>query len=420
MHPSRYSVARPASLLAILALLAGAFVFAAPVAADSTLTAELTGEAEVPGPGDPDGSGTATVDITTESGEICVDLTWDITDATATAAHIHEAPSGEAGPPVLPLFTAPDDDGMFQGCFTDAALAADLEANPANYYVNIHSETYPDGAVRGQLAGPAAPATGMVMIMKHLCDPSIQTEADFQAVEARAQTNPTTPMGVPSLGATAETVLACPVVVQPGDGQTPGAIGSGSRTFDFTVTDSAVTTQTLTTDTTFSGDNGFGTAVEDFACESHIAYDADRDGTIEDNVCLDFSSYSFAEVVEGEVTVKEIAAPPGARFGTVRLTPAELSDDAAIGLAFTADGTITFDSSADEDAMVTLHVYNFQAAVAPEPTPAPPAPSQLPDTSADTTGTFGGQLGLLAGLAILTLGAGSMLAFRTASTRRTR
>ncbi|MBA2635053.1 MAG: hypothetical protein H0U86_18990 [Chloroflexi bacterium] len=206
-------------------------------------------------------------------------------------------------------------------------------------------------------AAPGEPA--MVMVMKHLCDESIQSEADFMELEAKAATNEETPMGVPSLGATAETVLACPVVVQTGDTQTPDAIGAGEADFDFTVTDSAGTTQTLTTDTTFSGDNGFDTPVEDFACESDIAYDADRSGTIDEDVCLDFSSYAFADVLEGPVTVNETTAPEGTRFGTVRLTPPELSDDAAIGLSFNASGQITFDSSADGDEMVMLHVYNF-------------------------------------------------------------
>ena len=428
MHPSRTSAARPASLFAILALLASALVLAAPVAADASLTAELTGEQEVCDPAntcnDPDGSGTATVDITTDTGEICVSLMWDISDGTASAAHIHEAPAGSAGPVVLPLFTEPDADGMFEDCFTDMALAAEIEAAPADYYVNVHSATYPNGAVRGQLvAGGGEPATGMVMIMKHLCDASIQSEADFQAVEARAETNPTTPMGVPSLGSTAETVLACPVVVQPGDGQTPGAVGAGSREFDFNVTDSAGTTQVLTADSTFSGDNGFGTAVEDFACESHIAYDADRDGTIEDTVCLDFSSYSFAEVVEGAVTVTELAPPPGTRFGTVRLTPAELSDDAAIGLSFNAEGVMTFDSSADEDAMVMLHVYNFVTAAAPAPsaTVAPtPMVSMIPDTSVESGSN--GVNGTAATVALLGLlaAAGGLVGLRTLAGKRTR
>ena len=224
------------------------------------------------------------------------------------------------------------------------------------------------------VAGAAEGEPASVMVMQHLCDESIQSEADFKAVEAKAATNEETPMGVPSLGSTAETVLACPVVVLTGDTQTPGAIGAGQKDFDYSVEDSAGTSQTLTTDTTFSGANGFDTAVEDFACESDIAYDANRNGTIEEDVCLDFSSYSFADVIEGRVTVTQTTAIDGTRFGTVRLTPPELSDDAAIGLAFTADGEITFDSAADGDEMVMLHVYNFVGASSmPSTATEPPA-----------------------------------------------
>jgi len=206
-------------------------------------------------------------------------------------------------------------------------------------------------------AAPGEPA--MVMVMKHLCDESIQSEADFMELEAKAATNELTPMGIPTLGSTAETVLACPVIVLTGDTQTPDAKGAGAADFDFTVEDSAGTTQTLTTDTTFSGENGFDKPVEDFACETDIGYDADRSGALDAAVCLDFSNYTFADVVEGPVTVTETTTPEGTRFGTVRLTPPELSDDAAIGLEFSANGQITFDSSADGDEMVMLHVYNF-------------------------------------------------------------
>ncbi|MEJ7803668.1 MAG: hypothetical protein WKH68_09925, partial [Candidatus Limnocylindria bacterium] len=230
--------------------------------------------------------------------------------------------------------------------------------------------------------------------------------------------NPTTPMGVPSLGATAETVLTCPVIVQPGDSQTPDAIGAGSADFDFTTTDSATTTQTLTTDTTFSGDNGFDTPVEDFACETDIGYDADRSGDLDADVCLDFSSYAFADVVDGEVTVVETVAPAGARFGTVRLTPPELSDDAAVGLSFTSEGVMTFDSSADGDEMVTLHVYNFQAAVAATASPTPAA-SELPDAAVDATGQTGSN-GVAILFGIMALASIGFLGYRTVAVRRTR
>jgi len=384
-----------ALLMALLAVLTVSPVAAGTVAAD--LEATLGGDQEVP-PVDTAATGTATVTIdgaAASGAQLCYDVaSTGLEGGVVIGAHIHEGAAGVNGAVVVTLQAVIDGDGTGADCATDAeidfaaagdadiaTLLADIAANPANYYVNVHTETNDGGEIRGQLAvaGGGGGATGMVMVMKHLCDPSIQSEADFIAVEERAATNPTTPMGIPTLGSTAETVLACPVIVQPGDSQTPGAIGSGSAAFDFTTTDSTTTTQTLTTDTTFSGDNGFDTPVEDFACESDIGYDADRDGSIEDNVCLDFSSYAFANVVEGQVTVAETVAPPGARFGTVRLSPPEISDDAAIGLSFTSAGVLTFDSSADGDDMVTLHVYNFQAAAA-SPTPAA---SELPDAAAD-------------------------------------
>ena len=428
---------RAVSFATALALLAALMTLLAvnPVAAGSTtadLTATLSGDQEVP-PVDTAATGTATVTIDTAAAsgsQLCYDLTsTDLEGGAAVAAHIHEGAVGAAPANNVVVTLTVDANGNGTACAADAdfnlvnsgdpdiaTLLADIAANPANYYINVHTENNPTGEIRGQLevAGGGTP-TGMVMVMKHLCDPSIQSEADFQAVEARATTNPTTPMSVPSLGSTAETVLACPVIVQPGDGQTPGAIGAGSRAFDFTVTDSAATTQTLSTDTVFSGANGFDTAVEDFACESDIAYDADRDGTIEDNVCLDFGSYSFADVVEGAVTVTEIAAPPGARFGTVRLTPAALSDDAAIGLSFTAAGAITFDSSADDDDMVMLHVYNFQAAAAVAPTPTPVA-SLLPNTAGEHPGSSH-PLPLMVALAASVFATSGALVLRRRATR---
>jgi len=266
------------------------------------------------------------------------------------------------------------------------------------------------------VSGASAGEPAMVMVMKHLCDESIQSEADFMELEAKAATNELTPMDIPSPGATAETVLACPVVVLTGDTQTPDAIGSGTQDFDFTVEDSEGTTQTLTTDTTFSGENGFDTPVEDFACESDIAYDANRNGTIDEDVCLDFSSYSFGNVVEGEVTVDEIEAPPSARFGTVRLSPPSVTDDEAIDLEFTSDGVMTFDSSLDDDEMVTLHVYNFVNVAGATATPAA---SELPDAALDGTGATGSN-GFAILFGIMALASISFLGYRTVAVRRTR
>ena len=113
-------------------------------------TAKLTGAAEVPGPGDPDGSGTVQLTLNPDKGEVCYDLTVTKIDE-ATAAHIHEGAAGKAGPVKVPFDTPKA--GAAKGCKTaDAAVVKDIMANPANYYVNVHNPAHRDGAIRGQLS----------------------------------------------------------------------------------------------------------------------------------------------------------------------------------------------------------------------------------------------------------------------------
>lgn len=112
-------------------------------------TASMTGSQEVPGPGDPDGSGSAEITIVDATDNVC----WDVNVrdiAPATAAHIHRGAAGASGPPVVTL-EAPTD-GSNEGCVSaPGALADEIEANPAAFYVNVHNAEYPNGAVRGQL-----------------------------------------------------------------------------------------------------------------------------------------------------------------------------------------------------------------------------------------------------------------------------
>jgi hypothetical protein len=63
------------------------------------LSADLNGAAEVPGPGDPDGTGRAEIRVRAARGEVCHELTVkNITPATWAA--IHFAPAGAVGPDV--------------------------------------------------------------------------------------------------------------------------------------------------------------------------------------------------------------------------------------------------------------------------------------------------------------------------------
>ncbi len=118
----------------------------------ATFTTELSGAVEVPGPGDPDGRGTAMLRIDQQKREICFELSVTGIGA-ATAAHIHRGRIGQSGDIVVPLTPAPTN-GSSQGCVSaEGTLAATIAGDPVGYYVNVHNADYPGGAVRGQL-GP--------------------------------------------------------------------------------------------------------------------------------------------------------------------------------------------------------------------------------------------------------------------------
>jgi len=109
----------------------------------------LTGAAEVPSPGDPDGSGTVNITLQQGQGRICFEVNVNNIE-TPTAAHLHKAATGQAGPPVITLI---EKNGSWNSCVAaDAALIKDIVQNPANYYFNIHNAQYPNGALRGQLS----------------------------------------------------------------------------------------------------------------------------------------------------------------------------------------------------------------------------------------------------------------------------
>ena len=109
----------------------------------------------MPGPGDPDGTGSAKITLNEGRGQVC----WDITVAgitlPAAAAHIHEGVVGQAGDIVVTL-SPPGANGKSSGCRSgvNRALIKDITENQQNYYVNVHTSDFPAGAVRGQLWVP--------------------------------------------------------------------------------------------------------------------------------------------------------------------------------------------------------------------------------------------------------------------------
>ncbi len=100
-----------------------------------------------------DGTGSAEVEINSDRNEVCYDITLEGVE-NVQAAHIHTGGPDEAGPVVVNFMYEGDDSGG-DACVDDVeeSVLEDISEDPENHYVNVHSERYPDGAVRGQLEG---------------------------------------------------------------------------------------------------------------------------------------------------------------------------------------------------------------------------------------------------------------------------
>ena len=138
----------PRRLLGRAAPLALLLLVSASLHAEQPLSISLNGAAEVP-PVVTSASGTGKFIVLPDrsiSGSIRV------SGMVPTMAHIHEAPVGKNGPPIITLSKAPDD---------SYSVPAGTRLSEAHYtshamgklYVNVHSAQYPDGEIRAQLPG---------------------------------------------------------------------------------------------------------------------------------------------------------------------------------------------------------------------------------------------------------------------------
>jgi hypothetical protein len=140
------------SIAAVVAVsaVAGGLATSGVASAADTLTARLTAAAE---PDGGKGSGSARLTLDRDRGRVCFRIQLKGT-GPVVAGHIHKGRRGEAGPVFIALF-----DGATRrprGCVNagDGVTKAQIRAvvrNPRGYYVNVHSEEYPDGTARGQL-----------------------------------------------------------------------------------------------------------------------------------------------------------------------------------------------------------------------------------------------------------------------------
>lgn len=145
-------------LAVTLGLVASLAVVGVVMGAETTLTAELAGVTEGANPGNPDGSGTASVTLDPETGEACWNLMAEGI-GPVLQSHIHVGGAGVAGDVVVPLDTDGFEDSS-EGCTEDVeadVLQAVID-DPAGHYVNLHTDDFPAGAIRGQLVASSTPA----------------------------------------------------------------------------------------------------------------------------------------------------------------------------------------------------------------------------------------------------------------------
>lgn len=131
-------------------LLLGAVIALPASAHTERLEAGLNGDKEVPGPGDPNGKGNAVIKLKDEEGKICYNISFKKI-GKAMAAHIHQGGRKSSGDVVVTLWSGAKGSPQ-QGCVEASSdTIGSIAANPRQYYVNLHTEAYPDGAIRGQL-----------------------------------------------------------------------------------------------------------------------------------------------------------------------------------------------------------------------------------------------------------------------------
>jgi hypothetical protein len=121
---------------------------------------------------------------------------------TETVAHIHEAPPGVPGPIIFPLTK---EQGRVvwnvRGTLTEAQ---ETTLRAGNYYFNVHSPTYPDGEIRGQIV-EKAPTQQQIQKLQQLQQQSQQLSQQLQLLQQQAQQSAGPVSGTGTTGTTGTT-----------------------------------------------------------------------------------------------------------------------------------------------------------------------------------------------------------------------
>lgn len=129
------------------------------------VASKMNGNKELHGPTDPDARGRAVLEVRRRRNRICYFVEFrnigtppeseDEPDPLPTAAHVHRGRKRQVGPIVLTLFDTPSPSPV-EGCVRHVPLDLmnEMVTRPPRFYVNLHTEQYPEGEIRAQLHHP--------------------------------------------------------------------------------------------------------------------------------------------------------------------------------------------------------------------------------------------------------------------------
>jgi hypothetical protein len=134
---------------ALLVLSVVAFAVA-PASAARKPGLQLTGAAVVPGPGDPLASGAFR--LSSGRGELCFNVSLLNQSGLVNRIVIRRGTAGQSGPEVIRLSPSPIGINGLTGCVPiSRELQREIGRSPSDFYLEVETTAYPNGAVRGQL-----------------------------------------------------------------------------------------------------------------------------------------------------------------------------------------------------------------------------------------------------------------------------
>ena len=144
--------ARTAALtLAAIAVLTFGGAVAAQAAPPESPAIPLNTGQEAPAPTPGGAHGSFSYEIVGD--DLCYTVEVTGLSTPAVAAHIHVAPRNVPGPIVVHLVVPNETSFETSNCTLDVnpAILAAIDANPKDYYINVHTSMNMPGEVRGQL-----------------------------------------------------------------------------------------------------------------------------------------------------------------------------------------------------------------------------------------------------------------------------